>query len=734
MAPKNLLTGFSKKLLASLLILFSLQGKAQFSMAAQLVLNSDYEGAKNFYLKVLEKDSTNFSANQELGLLLIQYFDDKETSLFYLERALRHVDKKFLLNELFLGYGQALHYDGQYKNAIENYEKVLPALHDDDKGRAIKKRLEVSIENCKYAIKNPPSVKSRKFRIKGLGRTINTPYQEFLPVMDSMSSVLLYTSRRNYDLGGKKDGIGDQAFGKFFYATNATGKFEGGLPYFKQNYPLDMLKGTLDNDDVLSVSHNQKNLIVCRNEQLYLLRKIDTSWAAPVLLPEMINKKPHFEGHACVCNDGKTIYFCANLPGTYGGKDIYKVTLLDNGAWDTPEHPDDVINSDQDEDGLFLSADEKTLYFSSKNTEGYGGYDIFKSTIKKGGSFSRPVNLGLPLNSPSDDIYFCLNKEETEGYISSSRKGGMGDLDIYHFLYVGKPAPEKCNSGYSPNPSAKPYFDFSLRDSVFVNDSIVFDAGISKTNGGTVVNYFWRFNDTIVHTDTTRFSRKFPKEGTFKVSLEVTYFSDDNDNRQEYCVEHSVSVFNPKIIDDFFEPLVKKNEDKLTINGTVDVATMKIDKEKKEVLNIKLEPVFFSTNKSDLDKEAIAAIKRNISKMKVDPTIVVKLTAHADARASQEYNLTLSQKRANSVVEFLEKSGLKKKRIIAVLAMGEEGANIAGCGDDPACLEKIYQKSRRVEFKIVGAEYQEGKASKTKSKSESKTKGSGKKGAKNKKK
>ncbi|MGZ3863329.1 MAG: OmpA family protein [Bacteroidia bacterium] len=713
MGFKKLLAAIYQKLLFGFLILLALNGKAQFSMAAQLILNSDYEGAKNYYLKVLDKDSTNFAANQELGLLLVQYFEDKETSLFYLDRAVRHTVKKDLLPELYLGYAQALHYDSQYRNAIEYYEKVAPLLHDDEKGRAIKKRVEVSIENCKYAIKNPPSVKSRKFRVKSLGKSINTPYQEFLPMNDTANTVLLYTTRRNYDLGGKKDGIGEQAFGKLFYATNATGKFEGGLPYFKQNYPLDLLKGTADNDDVLSYSHNQKNLIICRNELLYLLRKQDTTWSEPVLLPEIINKRPHFEGHACVCNDGKTIYFCANLPGTYGGKDIYKITLLDNGSWDTPEHPDDVINSDQDEDGLFLSADENTLYFSSKNSEGYGGYDIFKSTIKKG-SFSKPVNLGLPLNSPSDDIYFYLNSDETEGYMSSTRKGGVGDLDIYHLFYVGKPMPEKCNAGYSPNPSMNPYIDFSLRDSVFVNDSIVFDAGICKAGAGSILNYFWRVNDTIVSSDTTRFSRKFTKEGKYDVSLEVSYFSDDNDNRQEYCVKHTVTVFSPKIIDDFFEPLVKKNEDKLTITGTVDVATMKIDKEKKEILNIKLEPVFFSTNKSELDKDATTAIKRNIAKMKVDPTIVVKLTAHTDPRSSKEYNITLSQKRANSVVAFLEKSGIKKKRIIAVLALGEEGANIANCGNDPACQEKVFQQNRRVEFKIVGAEYQEGKIAKAK--------------------
>src|ERR1700756_106623 len=103
MVVKKILTGFYKKLVLSFLLLVAcFSGKAQFAEAAHLIVNGDYEGAKSYYLKVLDKDSTNFSANQELGLLLLQYYDDKESALTYLHRAIRHIKKKELLSELYL--------------------------------------------------------------------------------------------------------------------------------------------------------------------------------------------------------------------------------------------------------------------------------------------------------------------------------------------------------------------------------------------------------------------------------------------------------------------------------------------------------------------------------------------------------------------------------------------------------------------------------------------------------
>lgn len=714
MAFRSFLTASNKKLsILAFFIFLSFSGYSQFSQAAHLIVSGDYEGARLYYLKVLDKDSANFSANQELGLLLLQYFDDKEAALFYLNRAIRNAVKKELLPELYLGLAQALHFDSQFKDAITYYEKIVAIAMDNPKGRQIKQQALLNIESCKYGLQNPPNKNSRKWLVRNVGGGINTVYPEFLPVVDPDNSTLLYTTKRNITPGDKKDGLEDKLHGDMYIATRLTGKFESGLPFFKQNYQIKFLENTNDNDDVISMSGNGKYIIIYRGDQLYLSEKKDGVWSAPVILPSAINTNPKTDGHACITNDGKIIYFSAVKAGGFGGKDLYKSVLTENGIWAEPENLGEDINTAEDEDGPYLNASETSFFYSSKGLSGYGGYDIYRSKMNKS-SIGKPVNMELPVNSPADDIYYSMNADETEGYLASARKGGYGDMDIYRVFYFGKTTTGSCIPITNSNTSGNVYIDFTLRDSVFVNDSVTFDAKASSIKKGQILNYFWKVNDTLVVSDTAAFTHKFSREGKYTISLEAATFSDTSDYRAEYCVSKDVYVFNPKAVDVFFEPLVQKNEDKLSITGTVDVATMKIDSSKKEVLNIKLEPVYFNTDKFDLRKDALAAIKRNIAKMKVDPTIIVKLTARTDARATREYNLALSQKRANSVVAFLEKNGIKKKRIIAVLALGEAGANTKACNGDADCLEKIYQKNRRVEFKIVGAEYEAPKIARAK--------------------
>ncbi|HXB41112.1 MAG TPA: OmpA family protein [Bacteroidia bacterium] len=700
MRAKNVFVRF---IFISVVLFFSVRVSAQFPQAAHLVLNGDYEGGKSFYIKVLEKDSLNFEANQELGLLLVQYFDDKDHALFYLNRAVRCINKKELLPELYMGFAQALHHDSQYKPAITYYEKIISLLPNNAKGAQIKNQALRNIENCNYGIKNPPSKSSSKYRIKNPGNGINTAYPEFSPVVDPENSTLMYTARRNIVLGDKKEGPEDKSHGEMFIANRLTGKFESGMPFFKPNFPVKFLESAENQDAVIAMSTNGEHLLIYRADQIFLTELKDGKWTSPVRLPGTVNSAVKFEGSACISNDGKTIYFSASKIGGYGGKDLYKSVLTEKGEWSEAENLGEDINTGEDEDSPFLNFSENTLYYSSKGLSGFGGYDIYKTKISHT-AISKPVNMGIPFNSPADDINFWLNKNESEAYLASSRKGGYGDLDIYHVLYFDK-AGENCVSVNNSQPGDDVPLDFTFRDSVFINDLVSFSAVNSKIKNGNVLNYFWKVNDTTSAGDTLFFFKKFPQEGKQKISLQVAVYSETDESRKDYCISKELHVFSPHVVDVFFEPLVKANEEKMAIKGTVDVTKMKIDSSKKEVLTIKLEPVFFNTNKFDLRKDAIEAIKRNIAKMKVDASIVVKLTALTDPRSGKEYNLQLSQKRANSVMTALEKSGIKRKRIIAVLALGEEDANIKSCNGDATCLEKVYQQNRRVEFKIVGAEY-----------------------------
>jgi len=158
------------------------------------------------------------------------------------------------------------------------------------------------------------------------------------------------------------------------------------------------------------------------------------------------------------------------------------------------------------------------------------------------------------------------------------------------------------------------------------------------------MNCFWQVNDSLYQQDSLCFSKRFATEDNYNIKLIVAIYSEADDSRKDYCISKKLAVFDPKTVDTFFEPLVKADEDKIIIKGTVEVGSLKIDTNKKELLAIKLEPIFFSTNKSDLRKDAQQAIKRNVAIMRVDATIVVKLTAHTDPRSSKDYNLKLSKK------------------------------------------------------------------------------------------
>src|SRR5690606_38322888 len=130
-------------------------------------------------------------------------------------------------------------------------------------------------------------------------------------------------------------------------------------------------------------------------------------------------------------NDNKTLFFVAIRKDGFGGKDIYSATLNEQGEWDKVKNLGENINTLYDEDAPFLSNDGKTLYFSSRGHDGIGGFDIFKSELING-NWSTPINLGIPYNSPADDIFY-IQTTENEGYFASSRKNGWGDMDIYHY-------------------------------------------------------------------------------------------------------------------------------------------------------------------------------------------------------------------------------------------------------------------------------------------------------------
>jgi len=158
-------------------------------------------------------------------------------------------------------------------------------------------------------------------------------------------------------------------------------------------------------------------------------------WSAPVLLDANVNSADYIETSACYSPDGEMIFFSSNRPGGFGGKDLYSVKKLPNGKWAKPFNLGPTINTEYNEDAPFVHPSDNILFFSSEGHKNMGGYDVFKAKYDEAEKFTVPENLGFPINTVDDDIFFVLNTDASMGYFSSQREGGFGSHDIYSVYF-----------------------------------------------------------------------------------------------------------------------------------------------------------------------------------------------------------------------------------------------------------------------------------------------------------
>jgi Tol biopolymer transport system component len=153
------------------------------------------------------------------------------------------------------------------------------------------------------------------------------------------------------------------------------------------------------------------------------------------MLDKNLNEPGYNETSACYSADGEIIFFSSDRPGGYGGKDLYFVKKLSNGKWGKPFNLGPTINTEYNEDAPFVSPSGEEIYFSSEGHKNMGGYDVFKSSYDEKGEFSEPENMGAPINTVGDDIFFVINTNGSAAYMSSEREGGYGAQDIYKITF-----------------------------------------------------------------------------------------------------------------------------------------------------------------------------------------------------------------------------------------------------------------------------------------------------------
>ncbi|MBK7288132.1 MAG: PD40 domain-containing protein [Flavobacteriales bacterium] len=267
--------------------------------------------------------------------------------------------------------------------------------------------------------------------VMNVGNAVNTISSEYGALLDP-DGELFFTARREGTTGGKINKVNNNWFEDIYGS-----RWEANGWSVPEPVP-EPLNGPR-NDATVSLSPDGKQMILYRDEKdggdLYVSERTGNGWTSPVPLPASVNSSAQ-ESSAWRTADGKWLYFVSSREGGLGGSDVYRSSWDEAaGDWGTAENLGPDINTMYDEEGVFLPTDGNTLYFASQGHTSMGGYDLFKSELRNG-KWSKPENLGWPINSPGDDQFLVLSADGATGYFNSVRSGGMGGDDIYRVEFL----------------------------------------------------------------------------------------------------------------------------------------------------------------------------------------------------------------------------------------------------------------------------------------------------------
>ncbi len=441
------------------------------------------------------------------------------------------------------------------------------------------------------------------------------------------------------------------------------------------------------------------------------------------------NNKEYSVGHPAFAPDNSKMYFVSDMPGGFGGTDLYVVEYR-NGEWGTPVNMGKDINTEGNE--MFPYADENgNLYFSSDGHEGLGGLDVFFAELKDGVAYKGVENVGAPINSEKDDFGIITDKYRTSGYFSSNRKKGVSDDDIYSFRRT-------CKELNILVYDAKTNLPLDQADVRIVRNGANQDLLLTDAQGSA----------KLCLDANTEYEFKAVKEG---YALNTVRFSTLTQSPKPVM---GVSIYLDKSENTIVKGVVKREVDQIPEQGvtvtlrnerdkterTIETGpdggyefdvkpgtpfTIKAAKDKYATKKVQygktkkgdnrtitdslglygegdiyqLKNIYYDLNKFFIRPDAARSLEHVVKILKEYPTMKVELRSHTDARATDAYNLRLSENRARAAMDYIVSRGIKADRLVA-RGYGESEI-LNGCIDGTVCDDDEHQKNRRTEFKII---------------------------------
>ncbi len=557
-----------------------------------------YEEAERTYIACLQKDTANAVAAYELGMLEFTFLYKKEAAIPYLEKSMQLKRKKTdTVPEICDALGQCYQFVENYSKAIVFYQAFEKKLKNNDGGNAMRKITDRYMEQCMFAEDNAKPAKGIKCTNAGAG--VNTANAEFDPVPSESDNTLFFTSIRFANEDGSEN-LNEEATPNIYLVSKKQGSFGNAHRY----HIFDSLEFGSKDIEAGSISYDNTRFFVTKDDKIFMATGKDTTWKIPVMMSDSVNSG-FGQNHPFMSADGKTLYFAVNNAGGFGGLDIYKCELQKNGRWGAAKNLGKEINTPFDEEGPSVSADGKTFYFSSKGHVGFGGYDIFKSTIKDT-SYSLAENMGRPVNSSADDLFLKFNKAGNVGYFSSGRPKGMGDMDIYKITkeqecksFANKTYTISLDSKKSVDPAgiavvyewdmddgtmekgttfkhvyARPgkynvklnvidpttgrkdindttvvisidnvsHIEFVSADTVIANDTVRFDASCSMMKNQTPTRYSWKMGEAVFGENAKKVNYVFKNPGTYTVKMQIDFKCNNCPAVESYCYSKNITV------------------------------------------------------------------------------------------------------------------------------------------------------------------------------------------------
>jgi tetratricopeptide (TPR) repeat protein len=313
----------------------------------------------------------------------------------------------------------------------QSIELAQQLLNNPKLDTALKTKLKLVIEHCENG-KNMVAHKTET-KIENIGLPINTEADEYSPVITSDESTLLFTYRGKLSKGGLRDIYDRPNKYGFYYEDVYISRKENGK--WQEPVGLDNIN-TESNEAVLAISNDGQQLFIYRATEkdggdIYMSCLQGKEFGKPEKLKGDVNT-PNWEGSITITGDEKKIIFASDRAGGYGGKDLYQAIKTGENTWGNVTNLGNTINTNYDEDAPFIHPDGRSLVFSSEGHNSIGDYDIFLTELdERDSSWKKPVNVGYPINTTDDDIFYTLSADGKRGYFSSAKNGGFGNKDIY---------------------------------------------------------------------------------------------------------------------------------------------------------------------------------------------------------------------------------------------------------------------------------------------------------------